>query len=240
MGKFRTNVAAVAGSCDCVSTRPTRDLGEPVGEFRNNVAAVAGSCDCDCVLFQRGRIPHQRCGRYRIPDHVQFLSPDHLHELELGRHRLDRQRAQAPSSSTTSTAAQPSSKHKTTGFASALVMFQSHFGATPNPPWRDSSSILHRATRALLSSVTRSVGPLCHHPVVVRSFERPAALPLGHMLPPRSHGLRLLSSTGQENPRCRRRLTDFGVDKVRSTHKQLVCDWSEEVSATFSRDKYSS
>src|SRR6266581_277041 len=43
VGKFRTNVAAVAGSCDCVQ------LGvfcEPVGECRTNVAAVAGSGDC--------------------------------------------------------------------------------------------------------------------------------------------------------------------------------------------------
>jgi len=43
VGKFRTNVAAVAGSCDCVQRG---FLSEPVGEFRTNVAAVAGSCDC--------------------------------------------------------------------------------------------------------------------------------------------------------------------------------------------------
>ena len=113
-------------------------FGEPVGEFRTNVAAVAGSCHvivC-CFSFNVGELTLRP-----LLDHLQFLSPDHLHELELGRHRLDRQRAQVPSSSTTSTAAQPSSKHKTTGFASALVMFQSHFGATPNPPWRNSSSI---------------------------------------------------------------------------------------------------
>ena len=43
VGKFRTNVAAVAGSCDCVQRG---FLSEPMGEFRTNVAAVAGSCDC--------------------------------------------------------------------------------------------------------------------------------------------------------------------------------------------------
>jgi len=74
---------------------------------------------------------------------VQFLSPDHLHELGLGGIALTvsgRKRRLWHHSSTTSTAAQPSSKHKTTSLASALVMFQSHFCATPNPPWRDSSS----------------------------------------------------------------------------------------------------
>lgn len=58
---------------------------------------------------------------------------------------------------------------------------------------------------------------------------------------PHSHGLPLHPSTGQENPRRRRRPTDFDMDKVRSTLKQLVRDWSEEVSATSSlREKYSS
>src|SRR5712691_7036802 len=58
VGKFRTNVAAVAGSCDCVNWG---FLSEPVGEFRTNVAAVAGSCDCiQLGIFERtrGRIPH--------------------------------------------------------------------------------------------------------------------------------------------------------------------------------------
>ena len=56
---------------------------------------------------------------------------------------------------------------------------------------------------------------------------------------PHSHEFFPHPSTGQENPR--RRPTDFDMDKVRSTLKQLVRDWSEEVSATTSsRDKYSS
>ena len=67
VGKFHTNVAAVAGSCDCVqlgvwatsweNSAPTLwplpdhvimfnwGLGNVVGEFRTNVAAIAGSCD---------------------------------------------------------------------------------------------------------------------------------------------------------------------------------------------------
>ena len=43
MGEFRTNVAAIAGSCNCVLNW---GFGDVVGEFRTNVAAVAGSCDC--------------------------------------------------------------------------------------------------------------------------------------------------------------------------------------------------
>ena len=42
VGEFRTNIAAIAGSCDCVQLGV---LGDVVGEFRTNVAAIAGSCD---------------------------------------------------------------------------------------------------------------------------------------------------------------------------------------------------
>ena len=45
-----------------------------------------------------------------------------------------------------------------------------------------------------------------------------------------SHGSRISPSTAQENTRRRKRPTDFDIDKVRSTLKQLVRDWSEEVS----------
>jgi len=161
---------------------------EPVGEFRTNVAAVAGSCT----------------GTGPLP------SPDHLHELDSVGIALTvsgRKRRLWHHSLTTSTAAQPSSKHKMTGLASALVMFQSYFGATPNPPWRDSSSPPISPSRHNGPAV--KCHPLCRTTVMMsppRScpFIRTAcsSLPLGHMLPPRSHGLRLLSSTGQENPRC--------------------------------------
>ena len=58
---------------------------------------------------------------------------------------------------------------------------------------------------------------------------------------PHSHEFLPHPSTVQENPRRRRRPTDFDMDKVRSTLKQLVRDWSAEVSATSSsRDNYSS
>jgi carnosine N-methyltransferase len=56
-----------------------------------------------------------------------------------------------------------------------------------------------------------------------------------------SHGSPLHPPAGQKNSRRRRRPTDFDMDKVRSTLKQLVRDWSEEVSATpSSHDEYSS
>ena len=42
-------------------------LGDVVGEFRTNVVAVAGSCDCVQQFGRRrGRILHQRCGHCRI------------------------------------------------------------------------------------------------------------------------------------------------------------------------------
>ncbi len=44
-----------------------------------------------------------------------------------------------------------------------------------------------------------------------------------------SHGSHIIPSTGQENTRRRKRPTEFDMDKVRSTLKQLVRDWSEEV-----------
>jgi carnosine N-methyltransferase len=44
-----------------------------------------------------------------------------------------------------------------------------------------------------------------------------------------AHGTHSNSSTGPENTRRKRRPTDFDMDKVRSTLKQLVRDWSEEV-----------
>jgi len=44
-----------------------------------------------------------------------------------------------------------------------------------------------------------------------------------------SHGSHLHPSAGSENTTRRHRATDFDMDKVRSTLKQLVRDWSEEV-----------
>jgi len=60
VGEFRTNVAAVAGSCDCVQLN-WGFLSEPVGEFRTNVAAVAGSCDC----VQLGWVLCEPVGEFR-------------------------------------------------------------------------------------------------------------------------------------------------------------------------------
>ena len=48
VGKFHTNIAAVAGSCDCVQLG---GFGDVVGKFRTNVAAVAGSCDCSTAVW---------------------------------------------------------------------------------------------------------------------------------------------------------------------------------------------
>ena len=62
VGKFRTIIAAVAGSCDCVSTGDL-GVGEPVGEFRTNVAAVAGSFS-----------PRDPCASFLV-SHYRFLSP---------------------------------------------------------------------------------------------------------------------------------------------------------------------
>jgi hypothetical protein len=56
---------------------------------------------------------------------------------------------------------------------------------------------------------------------------RPHPHPHGH-----SHGSHSNSFTGQENTGRRRRLIDFDMDKVRSTLKHLVRDWSEEVRVT--------
>ncbi len=44
-----------------------------------------------------------------------------------------------------------------------------------------------------------------------------------------SHGSHVNPSTSPENTRGKKRPTDFDMDKVRSTLKQLVRDWSEEV-----------
>ncbi|KAN0136924.1 N2227-like domain containing protein [Lactarius tabidus] len=43
-----------------------------------------------------------------------------------------------------------------------------------------------------------------------------------------SHGQHIHSSTGPANDKRKRRTTEFDMDKVRSTLKQLVRDWSEE------------
>jgi N2227-like protein len=62
----------------------------------------------------------------------------------------------------------------------------------------------------------------------------------GHLYPPghshehtqtHSHGSHPHSVTSPENVRHRRRRMEFDMEKVRSTLKQLVRDWSEEVSS---------
>jgi hypothetical protein len=65
---------------------------------------------------------------------------------------------------------------------------------------------------------------------VPHSHPHPHPNPHGHEhTRSHSHGSHIRPSTGQENTRCRKRPTDFDMDKVRSTLKQLVRDWSEEV-----------
>ena len=73
----------------------------------------------------------------------------------------------------------------------------------------------------------------------VHDHSHPPGLPHEHAHE-HSHGPPLHPPVGQEHSRRRRRPTDFDMDKVRSTLKQLVRDWSEEVSTTSSCDKYSS
>jgi len=147
-------------------------FGKPMGEFCTNVAAIAGSCHVIVCCFNvawENSAPTLR----PLLDHVQFLSPDHLHELELGRHRLDRQRVQAPSSSTTSTAAQPSSKHKTTGFASVLVMHWSCSSPTlvrpPTHPRATHPPSRHKGPAVKCHPLCRTTMPPPHSCLFIRT-----------------------------------------------------------------------
>jgi len=103
---------------------------------------------------------------------AQFLSPDRVRDsdsVSIASTASGRKRRLWRRSSTTSNAAQPSPKRKTTGLASALVASVSHSGGIPNSSPRNSSSPPLSPPRRKGSTVKRSPALSGHHAAASQS-----------------------------------------------------------------------